>query len=215
MKAPNFTEGTGVILVVALCVIAIWVAKTSLAPTLPLPKSAPAPIVQPTQTPADWYALGTRAVVAKQWANAVDSFTAAGTYKDAPVRLAACRRHYEEEQARIRAEEEKARKAQERQRVIEEERRLLAAVDGSRAKYRKFLKLRKEHQEWSEDDCITIARRKVQIGFTREQTIAAWGKPRDINRSVGSYGTHEQWVYGGIDGTYLYFEDGIMTSWQD
>ena len=41
---------------------------------------------------------------------------------------------------------------------------------------------------------------------------ASWGKPDDINRSVGPWGVHEQWVYGY---KYLYFEDGSLTSWQD
>lgn len=57
-----------------------------------------------------------------------------------------------------------------------------------------------------------IHQRRVRMGMTREQARAAWGRPRDINRTVGSYGVHEQWCY---DGSYLYFEDGILTSWQN
>ena len=48
--------------------------------------------------------------------------------------------------------------------------------------------------------------------MTDEMAVVALGSPKDINRSVGSWGTHEQWVY---DGEYLYFENGKLTSWQD
>ena len=41
--------------------------------------------------------------------------------------------------------------------------------------------------------------------------ILSWGKPRNINRSIGKWGVHEQWVYPN---RYLYFENGILTSLQ-
>jgi prefoldin subunit 5 len=40
------------------------------------------------------------------------------------------------------------------------------------------------------------------------------GEPDDINRTVGSFGVHEQWVYRKRD-MYIYIEDGYVTSWQD
>lgn len=42
--------------------------------------------------------------------------------------------------------------------------------------------------------------------------IESWGEPLDINTTTGSYGTHEQWVYGT---SYLYFENGILTTIQN
>ena len=43
----------------------------------------------------------------------------------------------------------------------------------------------------------------------------------DINKTVGSWGVHEQWVYGSsmegggyMPSHYLYFEDGILTTYQ-
>lgn len=57
-----------------------------------------------------------------------------------------------------------------------------------------------------------IHTKRVKIGMTAEQCRAAWGRPQDINRTVGSYGVHEQWCYNG---SYLYFEDGILTSYQN
>ena len=53
---------------------------------------------------------------------------------------------------------------------------------------------------------------KVKLGMRTDEVIASWGYPEDIHRTVGSWGVHEQWVYGR---TYLYFEDGLLTSWQD
>jgi hypothetical protein len=53
---------------------------------------------------------------------------------------------------------------------------------------------------------------RIQIGMTSEQATLAWGKPEQINKTVGSWGVHEQWVYHS--GNHLYFENGILTSWQ-
>lgn len=53
----------------------------------------------------------------------------------------------------------------------------------------------------------------VSIGMTAEEVVdSMWGKPQSINTSIGSWGTHEQWVYGGRN--YLYFENGILKSIQ-
>ncbi|MDR0658815.1 MAG: hypothetical protein LBG18_07795 [Mediterranea sp.] len=54
---------------------------------------------------------------------------------------------------------------------------------------------------------------KVRIGFTAEMCRYSWGEPRGINRTTGSYGVHEQWVYGSS--SYLYFENGILTTIQN
>jgi len=56
-----------------------------------------------------------------------------------------------------------------------------------------------------------IKQGEIQIGMTGEQVLLSWGHPDRINKSVYSWGIHEQWVYGY---TYLYFEDGILKSYQ-
>lgn len=58
---------------------------------------------------------------------------------------------------------------------------------------------------------------KVMRGMTKDQVTMAWGSPTDINRSIGSYGVHEQWVYrrGPGRAQYVYFENGEVTSIQD
>ena len=54
---------------------------------------------------------------------------------------------------------------------------------------------------------------KVVLGMTKAMCEEAWGKPKDINVSIGSWGRHEQWVYDGYN--YLYFENGKLTSIQN
>jgi hypothetical protein len=70
-----------------------------------------------------------------------------------------------------------------------------------------------DHPELSEQIKQCIRKGTIVLGMTKEQVTASWGKPDDIHRSVYSFGVHEQWIYG--DRQYLYFEDGILTSWQD
>ena len=53
---------------------------------------------------------------------------------------------------------------------------------------------------------------KVRIGMTKAMCEESWGYPDDINKSIGSWGTHEQWVYGG---SYLYFEGNKLTAIQN
>ena len=65
--------------------------------------------------------------------------------------------------------------------------------------------------DWN--DVELISRRQVAIGFTKEQCRLAWGNPKDINRYTGVYGTTEQWCYSGYN--YLYFDDDILTSYQN
>ena len=54
----------------------------------------------------------------------------------------------------------------------------------------------------------------IWLGMTEEMARLSKGSPTKINRTVGSWGVHEQWVYDFED-MYLYFENGILTSWQD
>lgn len=57
-------------------------------------------------------------------------------------------------------------------------------------------------------------REGVRIGMTPEDVRASsWGKPESVNRTTSTYGKREQWVYGS--GSYLYFEDGILTTIQN
>ena len=57
-----------------------------------------------------------------------------------------------------------------------------------------------------------ILEHKIWIGMTKEMAIESWGKPKKNNRTVNAYGTSEQWIYSNA---YVYFDDGLLTSWQD
>lgn len=83
-----------------------------------------------------------------------------------------------------------------------------------------------------------ILKKNVWIGMTKEMAIDSWGAPSDINKSTGTWGIHEQWVYipkdtasdilrnSGMDVSnlyipernkkpkYLYFENEELTSIQ-
>jgi len=67
------------------------------------------------------------------------------------------------------------------------------------------------YSDWSQKIWDAIENEKIFIGMTDEQAFLSWGKPRKNNRSVGVWGSHEQWVY---DSQYLYFENGKLTSFQ-
>jgi hypothetical protein len=54
--------------------------------------------------------------------------------------------------------------------------------------------------------------KKIKLGMTKKMVMDSWGEPNNINRTVGAWGTHEQWIY---EENYLYFENGILTSFQD
>ncbi len=57
-----------------------------------------------------------------------------------------------------------------------------------------------------------IVEGKVRIGMTKAMCEEAWGSPDKINKTIGSWGTHEQWVYGN---SYLYFEGNKLTTIQN
>lgn len=68
------------------------------------------------------------------------------------------------------------------------------------------------NSSWKGTVVDLIKSQKIQRGMTSEQALLSWGKPQKNNKSVGSYGVHEQWVYG--NGQYLYFENNVLASFQ-
>ena len=72
-----------------------------------------------------------------------------------------------------------------------------------------------EHRQWSDEELLSVACGGIVIGMSAEQVVASWGRPNDINRSIYSSGVHEQWVYGELDASYVYLEDGVVTSLQN
>jgi hypothetical protein len=78
-------------------------------------------------------------------------------------------------------------------------------------------RFRKLRTKYGNPNALSILHGRFYIGWTKDMVIESIGKPNDINRSVGSWGVHEQWVYGtDISHTkYLYFENGILKSYQN
>ena len=57
-----------------------------------------------------------------------------------------------------------------------------------------------------------ILQGRVIVGMTKEQCIAALGRPTKINRTTTATMVHEQWVYSS---KYLYFENDQLVAIQD
>jgi len=57
----------------------------------------------------------------------------------------------------------------------------------------------------------SIIDHKIQIGMTSSMVLDSWGSPVNINKTVTISTISEQWVYTS---DYLYFENGVLTSYQ-
>ena len=57
----------------------------------------------------------------------------------------------------------------------------------------------------------------LKIGMTDSEVFGSWGPPSDKNKTTTAHGVSEQWIYrtGYSDKVYLYFDDAILTSWQE
>lgn len=68
-----------------------------------------------------------------------------------------------------------------------------------------------------------IANGSIMRGMTKEEVILSWGDTSEKNKTVTAYGESEQWMYLKwlrdenqqlSNRQYLYFENGILDSWQ-
>lgn len=66
---------------------------------------------------------------------------------------------------------------------------------------------------WSANAWAHIEGGEVWVGMTKAQAQLAWGEPDSVNRTTTRRGVLEQWVYGSR--SYLYFADGVLTSYQN
>lgn len=57
-----------------------------------------------------------------------------------------------------------------------------------------------------------IIDRQIWVGMTEAMARDSRGEPSRVNRSGTAAGISEQWIYGNH---YLYFDNGILTSWQE
>lgn len=115
----------------------------------------------------------------------------------------------------------KADAAEKKKKMTEDSISLVKTQLAAKKEYEQKIKVQKESQAKRKAELInkygtTNAQRilegKIWLGMTSEMARDSWGSPNNINRDVGSWGVHEQWVYGD---TYVYFENGILTSWSE
>lgn len=76
-----------------------------------------------------------------------------------------------------------------------------------------------EHPELDERTLTAIMQGKFFLGMTAEEVQASIGAPSHVNKTVFAWGISEQWEYGDLLGGgrvwLLYFDDGVLTSWQE
>lgn len=76
----------------------------------------------------------------------------------------------------------------------------------------------RQSYDWSSQIWDALENSSVFTGMTSEQAVLGWGEPDDINTTTTAYGNSEQWVYedfNGIPHSYLYFDDGVLSSIQN
>jgi hypothetical protein len=113
-----------------------------------------------------------------------------------------------EEIRKVEAQKLEEKRNLEAQKQIEESKKLVSEAEKNQRI--RNAALIKKYGSTIADKIITG---KIWIGMTDEMALESWGKPEKNNRSVGSWGVHEQWIYH--NDVYVYFENGILTSWQD
>ena len=99
---------------------------------------------------------------------------------------------------------------QEEQRIAEEKQ---AELEKIRIEKESKIRLSNLTKKYGKHIAGLIIKGYVETGMTKKMCIESWGEPDDINKTSSSYGVHEQWVYG--NNSYLYFEDGILTTIQN
>ncbi len=96
---------------------------------------------------------------------------------------------------------------------LESERVLRQKSRAIQAEKAKFLELEKTYiKKYGEKNYSKMKQGYYWIGMNKEMATISLGTPNKVNRTVGAWGVKEQWVYNTI---YLYFENGVLTSYQD
>jgi hypothetical protein len=130
-----------------------------------------------------------------------------------------------------RTEQEKERLKREAERIVEAERReqerrnaltaaAAKATEQERERKAREVTVRAAREResairargWPASVTQAAVDKKVIIGMTTEQVVAAWGRPYNINETITARGKSEQWVYGS--GQYLYFDNGVLKTIQ-
>jgi hypothetical protein len=94
-----------------------------------------------------------------------------------------------------------------------EKERNLSAKEKEQEKQRATAHRANIYKKYGQDIGNRILKGQFWIGMTQEMAVQSLGRPNKVNRTVGSWGTNEQWVYGSS--TYLYFSNGRLDSYQN
>lgn len=70
----------------------------------------------------------------------------------------------------------------------------------------------KQSPNWPQEAWEYIENQQVFVGMTREMALMSIGAPVKKNKTISTYGNHEQWIYRS---QYLYFENNILTTIQN
>jgi len=81
-----------------------------------------------------------------------------------------------------------------------------------RAQKEDSVAMNKYSSQYGKEIAMKIVRKQYWIGMSTDMAKYSLGTPKDINKTVGSWGIHEQWVYS-MD-FILYFENGKLKSYQ-
>lgn len=73
----------------------------------------------------------------------------------------------------------------------------------------------KDHPDLQKRDAERILAGEIWIGMPETYARASRGGPNRINRTTTKRGITEQWVYGTTPSTFLYFDDGVLTTFQE
>ena len=114
----------------------------------------------------------------------------------------------------------RARDKAREQKRLEDERSIPAYTDTYRETFA-AVELRKQKRiedmrnnpNYTATEKEAIIAGKIFLGMSMDALIESWGKPNDINTSVGSWGAHKQFVYPNY--VYVYVENEKATSWQN
>ena len=74
-----------------------------------------------------------------------------------------------------------------------------------------------EHPKFGILFADALRNKRFLLGMRKEVVWLGWGYPDEINKTVSLWGVHEQWIYDKpfYETVYLYFENDVLTSWQD
>lgn len=124
-----------------------------------------------------------------------------------------------EETVKLRAERKAEQKAEqekqkvEKRKLLDEQKKQKKLIALENRKKKEQQKLNTLINKYGKTNGTKIHKGIIWIGMTKEMALESLGKPNDINRTVGSWGVNEQWVYP--NNLYVYIQNGILKSWQD